>query len=49
MLTWIIHDSRLWQMRGTRDEDVVLHFECLVTKQMLQDRFASMVKKWRLE
>jgi len=36
-------------MRGTMHEDVVLHFECLVTKQMLQDRLACKVKKWRFK
>jgi hypothetical protein len=31
-------------MQGTRHEDVVFHFECLVTKQMKQDRLAYKVK-----
>jgi hypothetical protein len=44
LLTWIIHESRLRQMQGTRHEDVVFHFECLVTKQMKQDRLAYKVK-----
>jgi hypothetical protein len=30
----IIHESSLLQMRGTRYEGVILHCECLVTKQM---------------
>jgi len=30
--TWIIHESRLLQMRDTRHEGVVLHCECLVAK-----------------
>jgi len=34
-LTWIIHKSRLLQMRDMRHEAVVLHCECLITKQML--------------
>ena len=33
-LNWIIHESRLLQMRGARHEGVVLHCECLVTKQI---------------
>jgi len=33
-LTWIIHKSRLLQMRGTGCEAVVLHREYPVTKQM---------------
>ena len=33
-LTWIIHESRLLQMRGTGYEAVVLHRKCPVTKQM---------------
>jgi len=34
-LTWMIHKSRLLQMRGTGCEAVVLHREYPVTKQML--------------
>jgi hypothetical protein len=33
-LTWMIHKSRLLQMRGTGCEAVVLHREYPVTKQM---------------
>ncbi len=33
-LAWIIHESRLLQMRGTGYEAVVLHRKCPVTKQM---------------
>ena len=35
LLTWIIHESRLLQMRGAGYEAVVLHRECPVTKQVL--------------
>jgi len=31
---FIIHESSLLQMRGTRHDAVVFHCECLVTKQM---------------
>ncbi|MFW6123626.1 MAG: hypothetical protein ACOC5G_00220 [Acidobacteriota bacterium] len=36
-------------MKGAGHEVVVLHFECPVTKQMQQDRLASMGEKWRLK
>jgi hypothetical protein len=39
-ITWIIHESMLLQMQGAGHEVVVLHYECPVTKQMLQDRLA---------
>jgi len=32
-LTWIIHESRLLQMRGTGHEAVVVHRQGPVTKQ----------------
>jgi len=34
LLTWIIHEPSLLQMRGTAHEVVVLHHEWAVTKQM---------------
>ena len=43
-LTWIIHESRLLQMRGTGHAAVVVHRQCPVTKQMQQDRLALRVK-----
>jgi len=36
-------------MQGEGHEVVVLHYECPVTKQVQQDRLASMVEKWRLK
>ncbi len=34
LLTWIIHESRLLQMRGAVHEAVVYHREWAATKQM---------------
>jgi hypothetical protein len=31
-LTWIIHESRLPQVRGTAQDAVVVHRSCAVTK-----------------
>jgi len=33
-ITWIIHESRLPQIRGAGDEAVVLHRESAATKEM---------------
>ena len=43
--TWIIHESRLRQMQGTKDAVVVVHHKSFVTKQMPRDRLARRVKK----
>jgi hypothetical protein len=33
-LAWIIHESRLLQLRGVMDAAVVLHRKSITTKQM---------------
>jgi len=33
-LTWIIHESKLPQMRGVKDEAVVFHRKSFATKQI---------------
>jgi hypothetical protein len=42
--TWVIHESRLPQMRGAGDEAVIIHCESAATKQMRGDRLACKVK-----
>jgi len=45
ILTWIIHGPRLLQMRAVRNEAVVLHCECLATKQMQENRLSHIPGK----
>jgi len=44
---WVIHESKLLQMRGAGHEAVAFHCECPATKQMRQDRLARRVKDAR--
>jgi len=44
VLTWIIHELRLPQVRGVADEAVVVHCKSATTKQMRRVRLAQKVK-----